>query len=70
MMYLRRRLLLEGAKLFDLAVMVFSFALATVLVAYETPTISLARFLSMRVKVGNFALFACFLLVWHLVLND
>jgi hypothetical protein len=50
--------------------MVFSFALATVLVAYETPTISLARFLSMRVKVGNFALFACFLLVWHLVLND
>ncbi len=70
MMYLRRRLLLEAAKLFDLAVMVFSFALATVLVAYETPTISLARFLSMRVKVGNFALFACFLLAWHLVFSS
>ncbi|MBZ5671992.1 MAG: sugar transferase [Acidobacteriia bacterium] len=70
MMYLRRRLLLEAAKLFDLAVMVFSFALATVLVVHETPTISLARFLSMRVKVGNFALFACFLLAWHLVFSS
>ena len=70
MMYLRRRLLLEAAKLFDLAVMIFSFGLATVLVAYETPTISLARFLSMRVKVGNFALFACFLLGWHLVFSS
>ena len=67
---LRRRILLEAAKLFDLAVMVFSFGLATVLVAHETPTISLARFLSMRVKVRNFALFALFLLAWHLVFSS
>jgi len=67
---LRRRILIEAAKLFDLALMIFSFGLATALVAYEIPTISLARFLSMRVKVQNFALFACFLLVWHLVLSS
>jgi exopolysaccharide biosynthesis polyprenyl glycosylphosphotransferase len=67
---LRRRILLQAAKLFDLALMVFSFALATVLVVHETPTISLARFLSMRVKVGNFALFALFLLAWRLVFSS
>jgi exopolysaccharide biosynthesis polyprenyl glycosylphosphotransferase len=70
MISLRRRLLLEAAKLFDLAVMVCSFALATVLVVHRTPAISLAEFLSMRIKVGNFALFACFLLVWHLVFSS
>jgi exopolysaccharide biosynthesis polyprenyl glycosylphosphotransferase len=70
MMYLRRRLLLEAAKLFDLAVMIFSFGLATLLVVYRTPTISLARFLAMRIKVANFALFACFLLAWHLVFSS
>src|ERR1039458_7136921 len=64
---LRRRILLQAAKLFDLALMVFSFGLDTVRVAHETPTTSLAEFLSMRVKVGNFALFALFLLAWHVV---
>jgi exopolysaccharide biosynthesis polyprenyl glycosylphosphotransferase len=70
MIYLHRRLLLEAAKLFDLAVMVFSFGLATVLVVYEIPTISLVRFLSMRIKIVNFGLFACFLLVWHLLFSS
>ena len=67
---LRRRILLETAKFFDLALMVFSFGLATVLVVRVTPTISLARFLSMRVKVQNFVLFALFLLAWHLVFSS
>jgi exopolysaccharide biosynthesis polyprenyl glycosylphosphotransferase len=67
---LRRRILLQAAKLFDLAVMIFSFGLATLLVAYETPTTSLAEFLSMRVKVQNFVLFALFLLAWHLVFSS
>jgi hypothetical protein len=66
----RRRILLGAAKLFDLALMVFSFALATVLVVNETPTISLARFLSMRVKIGNFVLFALLLLAWRLVFSS
>ena len=66
---LRRRILLDTAKLFDLAVMIISFGLAAVLVAYETPSTSLAEFLSMRVKVQNFVLFALFLLAWHLVFS-
>ncbi len=66
---LRRRVLIEAAKVFDLAVMIFSFGLATVLVAYETPASSLRQFLSMRVKVQNFALFGCFLLAWHIIFS-
>jgi exopolysaccharide biosynthesis polyprenyl glycosylphosphotransferase len=65
----RRRVLIETAKVFDLAVMIFSFGLATAMAAYETPTVSLAQFLSMRVKLGNFALFACFLIVWHIIFS-
>jgi exopolysaccharide biosynthesis polyprenyl glycosylphosphotransferase len=42
-----------------------SFGLAAVLVANQTPAVSFADFLSMRVKVRNFALFAVFLLAWH-----
>jgi len=64
---LRRRILLRSAKLFDLAVMSLSFGLAALLVAHQTATVSLADFLSMRVKVKNFALFAAFLLVWHFI---
>jgi exopolysaccharide biosynthesis polyprenyl glycosylphosphotransferase len=70
MITFRRRILLKAAKLFDLALMVSSFALATVLVVNETPTISLARFLSMRVKIGNFVLFALLLLAWRLVFSS
>jgi exopolysaccharide biosynthesis polyprenyl glycosylphosphotransferase len=44
--------------------------LAAVLVAYETPTTSLAEFLSMRIKVQNFVLFALFLLAWHLIFSS
>ena len=66
----RRRILLGAAKLFDLALMVFAFALATVLVVHQTSTISLARFLSMRVKIGNLVLFALLLLAWRLVFSS
>ncbi|MGD0009158.1 MAG: sugar transferase [Terriglobia bacterium] len=64
---LRRRILLRAAKLCDLTIMTLAFGLAAALVAHETATASLADFLSMRVKVRNFALFAVFLLAWHLV---
>jgi len=70
MSYLRRRILLQAAKLFDLALMVACFGLVTVLVLHQTPETSLGEFLSMRIKVGNFVFFACFLLVWHLVFSS
>jgi exopolysaccharide biosynthesis polyprenyl glycosylphosphotransferase len=65
----RRRILLKAAKLFDLAVMTICFGLAALLVVQETPTVSLAEFFSMRVKIRNFLLFAAFLLVWHIIFS-
>src|ERR1700674_362680 len=62
-----RQTLLKAAKLCDLAVMVCSFGLASVPGIYGTPGVSLADFLSMRVKVRNFVLFAGFLLAWHTI---
>jgi exopolysaccharide biosynthesis polyprenyl glycosylphosphotransferase len=66
----RRRIVLQAAKIFDLALMALSFGLATVLVARENPTTSLAEFLAMRIKVVNFALFTLFLLAWRLVFSS
>jgi exopolysaccharide biosynthesis polyprenyl glycosylphosphotransferase len=61
----RRRIAIAVAKLYDLAVIVFSFGLASVVVA-ETPATAVARFLEMQVKIRNFALFSCFLLACHI----
>jgi exopolysaccharide biosynthesis polyprenyl glycosylphosphotransferase len=66
----RRRILLEAAKIFDLVLMVLSFGLATVLVARQNPATSLGEFLSMRIKVGNFVVFALLLLAWRLVFSS
>jgi FlaA1/EpsC-like NDP-sugar epimerase len=66
---LRRQILLKAFKLFDLVVMVLSFALATVVVYYQNGMVSFAEFLTMRVKVQNFALFLGFLLVWHIIFS-
>jgi len=63
---LRRQILLKAFKLLDLLVMVFSFALTTWVVYYQTASVSFDDFLSMRVKVQNFLLFFGFLGVWHL----
>jgi FlaA1/EpsC-like NDP-sugar epimerase len=54
-------------KLFDLLIMAFSFALATVAVHSHFDSDTLSAFLQMRIKVGNFALFLAFFLVWHLI---
>jgi hypothetical protein len=53
----RRQILLKAYKLFDLLVMVFSFALATWMTYYHSGPISFDEFLSMRIKVQNFVLF-------------
>jgi len=66
---LRRRILLRSAKLFDLVPMVFSFGLATVLVARQAAATSLADFLSMRIRLQNFVIFAGFLLAWHVIFS-
>jgi exopolysaccharide biosynthesis polyprenyl glycosylphosphotransferase len=61
----RREILLNALKLFDLAVLVLAFGLATVPTWGVGHTISMADFLSMRVKVGNFFIFLGLMVLWH-----
>ncbi|MGA7424363.1 MAG: hypothetical protein WBW77_16890, partial [Candidatus Sulfotelmatobacter sp.] len=61
----RRDILLNALKLFDMAVVVLAFGLATVPTSGVGHTISLADFFSMRVKVGNFIIFLGLLILWH-----
>jgi exopolysaccharide biosynthesis polyprenyl glycosylphosphotransferase len=62
---IRRRLLLDALKLFDVAIMAFAFAVATVPSHGVGRTISMADFFAMRVKLGNFLLFISLLILWH-----
>lgn len=65
MINLRRKILLDALKLFDLAIMILAFALATVLVWGGSQPVSLAEFLGMRVKVGNLFLLLSLMILWH-----
>ena len=61
----RRDILLNALKLFDMAVVVLAFGLATVPTSGVGHTISMADFLSMRVKVGNCFIFLGLIILWH-----
>ena len=61
----RRYLLLSLFKLFDLALVGGSFIAAAVPRLSEAGATSLADFLSMRISIRNFVLFACLLAIWH-----
>lgn len=63
----RRRVLLNVLKTFDLLLTMTTFLLATYIALPTRSAMSLESFLSMRVRVGNFALFAVLLCMWHLV---
>jgi exopolysaccharide biosynthesis polyprenyl glycosylphosphotransferase len=65
----KRRFLLGTLKLFDLGLVIASFGLATVLVVYADETVSLERFLAMRVKLSNCAIFLGALLAWHVIFS-
>lgn len=64
----RRQVLLNSMKLFDLVLMAFSFGLAAVVVS-EKATVSVAEFLALRVKIQNFVIFSLLLLVWHVIFS-
>jgi exopolysaccharide biosynthesis polyprenyl glycosylphosphotransferase len=55
-------------KLLDLGLLVLSLGLTTMLVVSHRGTLSFAQFLGLRIKVGNFFLFAFVLLTWHCIL--
>jgi exopolysaccharide biosynthesis polyprenyl glycosylphosphotransferase len=64
----KRRLLLNALKLLDLTLLVMAFGVATALVVYADKGVSLEKFLSLRVKLSNCAIFALALFVWHVIL--
>jgi exopolysaccharide biosynthesis polyprenyl glycosylphosphotransferase len=63
---IRRRLLLNLLKLFDLALMVFAFGFATLVVSHASFA-SLEDVLAMRVKIQNFVIFSGLLFCWHMI---
>jgi len=68
-MLFRRQILIRAFKIFDLVVMAFSFALATVAIYYRPGSAFFYQFLSMRIKVQNFALFIGFVIIWHIIFS-
>lgn len=62
---IRRKLLLDALKVFDLAVMALAFALATILVWGGNHSVSIRDFLAMRVKVGNLFILLGLTVLWH-----
>lgn len=66
----KRQLLLGTLKVFYPSLMVLSFGLTTVLLVSENGKgVSPSAFLSMRVKLTNFLIFAVLLVLWHLVFS-
>lgn len=69
MIRIRHQILLNILKLFDQFVMVFSFALASWIVYQQFETISIEKYLSMRIKTQNLAIFIFFLLAWYYIFS-
>ncbi len=65
----RRQLLVNVFKLFDLVLMALSFALASLPDLIGDGGTSFAEFFSMRVKVGNFVIFAGMVVAWHIIFS-
>jgi exopolysaccharide biosynthesis polyprenyl glycosylphosphotransferase len=66
---IRRQILLNVFKLFDMVIMVAAFGAATVLMLRANQSVTVAEFFEMRVKIGNFLIFAGLLVVWHLLFS-
>ncbi len=64
----RRRLLLNGLKLFDLGLVIVSFGLAW-LVVYVRHGSALAELFSARVKLWDLVMFLALALAWHVVFS-
>jgi exopolysaccharide biosynthesis polyprenyl glycosylphosphotransferase len=66
---LRRKILLDALKLFDLVAVAFYFLLAAWVVSREMQGVSFEQVLAMRVKVSNLLVLMAFLLAWHLIFS-
>src|SRR5690242_11266330 len=61
----RRRVLLDSFKVFDLVLVIAAYFGAALVVFPWLGPLSLERFLSMRISIKNFALFAAIVIAWH-----
>ena len=69
-MFDNRQILVRSYKLFDLLVMIFSFALATWITFHDQVEIfSFGDFLAMRIKVQNFVLFIGLIFGWQFIFS-
>jgi exopolysaccharide biosynthesis polyprenyl glycosylphosphotransferase len=66
---IRRRILLNAFKLFDMVLMVAAFVAAAELLVRESHSVTFAEFMAMRVSVGNFLIFTGLLVMWHLLFS-
>src|SRR5258708_35014879 len=55
----------HAAKIFDIFILVTSFALATVSLYSSPRTITLAGFMAMRIRLGTILLFVLLMAIWH-----
>lgn len=65
MVHLKRRILLQAFKVFDLLAMILAAGVASVSTIGDLRFASIAELFSMRIKVGNFVIAAVLLLLWH-----
>jgi exopolysaccharide biosynthesis polyprenyl glycosylphosphotransferase len=65
----RRRLLLNAFRLFDLGLMILAFMVAALSVLQQNSVVTITEFFSMRVKIQNFAIFALLVFAWHLIFS-
>jgi exopolysaccharide biosynthesis polyprenyl glycosylphosphotransferase len=68
-MRIGRKVFTNGFKAFDLLLMMVSFALATLPQFERVGRFTLAEFFEYRIKLGNLALFVCFLIIWHILFS-
>src|SRR5208282_987553 len=69
MRIIRRRMMTGAMKLFDAALMVVSFGVATLPVLAKVGPISFAQFLEFRIKVENFIVFFVLLGLWCFIFS-
>jgi exopolysaccharide biosynthesis polyprenyl glycosylphosphotransferase len=67
---IRRQILLNIFKLFDMAIMMAAFGVATALLLSESQSVTFTEFFAMRVKIGNFLIFSGLLVGWHVLFSS
>jgi exopolysaccharide biosynthesis polyprenyl glycosylphosphotransferase len=67
---IRRQILLNACKLFDVLIMIVAFGAAILPLLRENHAVSFAQFLTMRVKIGNFLIFFVLLFLWHVLFRN